>query len=669
MKIHRRNRLLAIGTSLWLLCAVACTASPPENTEESSERLPTVTESATVESEPMRESETESSVVTNQTTLPNPESNFETEIDPETAVDSLPDTESAPGADTGGITLPELEVPTETEVLTSPAETGAVDPVFSLPGGLLTDSSELALSLPDAAPEDAYILYTTDGSEPSAGGTRYRTAIAVPGDGDGTVVRAAVCDKDGEQLGHTVTMTYLRAGASSLRVVSLVTAPDNLYGDKGIFTDRTETGKAGERPVSVEIYEPNGKVLIRQDAAIRLSGAGSRSFDPANLRIIARKPASFGADADKYNGRGKFHAALFTEADDKAYDSFLLRCGGNDSLHQANANFLRMNMLRDAITNNILLQAEPLLGGSVFAQRTIPAAVYINGQYYGMLNMKEDFDENRIESMYGLPEEGIALLKGKKDGKNMYYNIESGTDADLTDWQALCTYCAEHALAPDYAEAYATVAQQIDLENFSRYYAVMLYLCNTDWPQNNTMVWRYTPTAGDRTDGKAYADGKWRAVIRDMDLCFGLHDKASQTSSTTYSMADTDTFYRITVFYRDGGYAYDPSLGLYDDTMGFQGLFDFLIRSEDFRTRFRTACEALSSEAFAALCRDEIDRYYALATPELPAHIRLWQGCGEIHADYTLRHFRDAKDDMLMFVQERPAYFQRYWEQAMTYYE
>ncbi len=543
------------------------------------------------------------------------------------------------------------------------------DPVFSLPGGLLDGPAHLTITLPAGISDGAYVVYTTDGSEPTAKGTRYNAEIPLLATTDCSVIRAAVFSADRKQLGHTVTMTYLKTGISDLRVVSLVTDPDHLYGPAGIFTDRTQTGKSGERPAAVEIIEPDGTVIVRQDAAVRLAGAGSRSFDPANLRVIARKPEAFAEDAAHYSGRGKFHAALFAESDCAAYDSFLLRTGGNDSLHQANGNFLRMNMLRDAIANNICANAEALLGGTVFAQRATPVAVYVNGVYYGMLNMKEDFDEDYVEARYGLPEEGISLLKGKKDGKTMYYNIEAGTDKDLSDWQALCAYCAEHALSSDYDEAYRTVADRLDVENFSRYYAVMLYLCNTDWPQNNTMVWRYTPTAGDGTDGKPFADGKWRAVIRDMDLCFALHDKASQTSSTTYSMADTDTFYRITVFYRDGGYRYDPSIGLYDDTMGFQGLFDFLIRSEEFRRMFRRDCEALSSEAFADLCRAEIERYYALAAPEMPAHIALWKGKGEIASAYTVRHFNAAAEDMRIFVAERPAYFKRYMKAALAYYE
>ena len=569
-------------------------------------------------------------------------------------------------ADTKTVTRPGDD--TDRNEPSTPAPSSGLDPIFSIPGGMLEQAGELALTLPKGTPDGAYIVYTADGSEPRAQGKTYTTEIPVLRDTDCTVIRAAVFDKDGQQLGHTVTATYCKAGISTLRVVSLVTDPNDLYGANGILENRTETGKAGERPVSVEIFESDGTLLIRQDAAMRLAGAGSRSFDPANLRIIARKPDTFADGEGKYSGKGKFHARLFPDSACTAYDSFLLRCGGNDSLHQARDGFLRMNMLRDAIANNVCAQAETLLGGTVFAQLTAPVAVYLNGSYYGMLNMKQDFDENLIESLYALPEDGIALLKGKKDGKSMYYHIESGTDEDLSDWQRLLAYCAENACSSHYDRAYSEVAEQLDLANFSRYYAVMLYLCNTDWPQNNTMVWRYTPTDGDGTEGKPYADGKWRAVIRDMDLCFALHDKASQSSSTTYSMADTDTFYRITVFYRDGGYAYDPSLGLYDDTMGFQGLFDFLMRSEEFRGLFIKACEALCSEEFARICRAEVDRYYALALPEIPAHIRLWKAAGEIHPRYTVQHFKAAKEDMYSFIQDRPGYFMTYLEEALAYY-
>ena len=104
----------------------------------------------------------------------------------------------------------------------------------------------------------------------------------------------------------------------------------------------------------MEIYEPDGKLMLRQDAGIRLAGSGSRSFDPASLRIIARKPDEFDETGLKYGGSGKFHADLFGDGFTE-YDRFLLRNGGNDSPHQARENFLRMNLLRDCIANEYCL--------------------------------------------------------------------------------------------------------------------------------------------------------------------------------------------------------------------------------------------------------------------------------------------------------------------------
>lgn len=574
------------------------------------------------------------------------------------------------GADETLPDLPETEVPGGDDVPTT-----LYMPRFSVPGGFLDGTARLELTLPDGCPTGALIRYTLDGSEPTAQSAVYDKPIPVLNGTESAVVRAAVF-ADGRLCGHIVTHTYLKAGVTSLRVVSLAVDPEDLYDEtSGILSNRDGSGKEWERPASIEIFDTDGTLLIRQDGGIRLSGAGSRSFDPASLRLVARKSSYFDDSGVKYDGAGKFKAALFPGEDCAAYDRFLLRNGGNDSFYQARSGFLRMNMMRDAIANNVCAALERQIGVSVFAQREVPVAVFLNGVYYGMLNMKQDFDDDLVESLYGLAAEDVTVIKGKKNGKDMYYQVESGAESELAAWQALYTYAAEHALAADYAEAYDYVSARMDVENYVWYMAVMTYLCNTDWPQNNTMVWRYTGASEETSDGAsgdsaAYADGKWRFVIRDMDLCFALHDAPSQTSSTTYTMADTDTLWRLLVFYRDGnGYTYDASTGLYADAMGFQGLFDFFMRSSDFREKFAAACEYLMSDRFTDMLTAEMDAYASQCQPEIPAHLARWQTEGKIHAAYSMQNWQASLTDMKTFVRERPGYFRTYLENAFSYYE
>ncbi len=576
-------------------------------------------------------------------------------------------TETATGSP---VTLPDGEIPTSAE----PAETvpdapevSPNSPEFSIPGGLLDAPAGLTLSLPSGAPEGSYIVFTTDSREPSAEGTRYSSAIPLLKDGDCTVVRAAVFTSGGDLWGPVTTHAYFRAGVSTLRIVSLVVDPDDLYNSRtGLLTDRSVTGRASEKPCNVQITEPDGVVIVRQDAGLRLAGAGSRSFDPASFRVTARKSESLDPDGVRYLGGGAFRAALFGGNDVAVCDKFLLRNGGNDALSQARSGFVRQTGCRDAVANNVCAALEEKAGWQVFAQREVPVVVYLNGEYYGVLNMKQDFDEDLLRRVYGLDADSVAILKGKKNGKQMWYQVETGTDADLSEWQALCAYAAAHARKSDYAEAYRYVIDRLDEDSAVQYLAVMTYLCNTDWPQNNVMVWRCDAPV----DGLPYADGRWRFVIRDMDLCFALHDKASQTSSTTYSMADTDTFERILTFYWDGkGYRYDASTGLYGDDMGMQGLFDFLLCSPVFREKLRAAAERLMSDDFAAMCDNEIDRYVSLVRPEIGTHIKTWQAAGKLSSAYSASVFRSNEKDMHVFVKDRPAHYREILENALAHYE
>ncbi|MBO4327761.1 MAG: CotH kinase family protein [Clostridia bacterium] len=544
-------------------------------------------------------------------------------------------------------------------------------PGFSAGGGVYDEPVKISLTLPENAPAGAYITYTENGDEPEAGSEKYKLELEIRGT---AVIRAAIFAKNGSQLGPITTNTYIinsangSNGSSGLRIVALAVDNDDLYSkSEGIFTNRSGTGSEWERPVSVEIYEPDGAELIHQDAGIRLAGSGSRSFDPASLRLIARNSEEFDETGTKYSGGGKFRADLFCTGFSE-YDRFLLRNGGNDSPHQARANFLRMNLLRDCIANEYCAGLSERIDISVFAQRCVPVCVYLNGEYYGMSVMKEDFDERLISEQYGLEKDKITVIKGKK----LYYQLESGDQAELNSWLELCEYAIGKALSGQggkgeqgYAEAYKYVTDKIDVDNAAAYLAVMLYLCNTDWPQNNAMVWRYT---GEKSTA-AYSDGKWRFVIRDMDLCFALHDEPSRVSKTTYSMADTDTFYRLLVFYREGkGYDFDESLGLYGDDMKLQGLFDFLLRSEEFRGKFINICNVLCSGAEAEHMVNTANSFREKAKGEIGHHIDFWKAKGEIYSAYTYSMWLRSFEDINEFVSQRPGYFQKYLEETMEFY-
>lgn len=562
----------------------------------------------------------------------------------------------------------------ETEDVTENAASGAeetteaqvklINPVFSPEGCVFSGDMTVGITIPEVAGNDFYITYTTDGSEPTCKSDKYTGKIKISGQTPCTVIRAGVFDGS-ELVGNVVTQTYLRSSENNITVVSLVTDPSNLYSSSGILQDRKTSGKASERPVSIEIFTKDGSVMLRQDAGIRLSGAGSRSFDPASFRIVAEKSGFFDPEGIKYNGGGKFKADIFGDGQTE-HDKLLLRNGGNDSTYQAREKFLRMNMSRDAVSNNFCAELEENLGVSVFAQKAIPAAVYLNGEFYAFMNLKEDFDEDLINTKFGLDKQYITALKGKKNGKEMYYKAESGNDSEISEWEKLCKFAADHGTDKNTSAAYEKIAAKLDIDNTALYFAVMTYLANTDWPQNNVMVWRYTGSSCD----SQYADGKWRFIIRDMDLCIGLHDLPSRVSNTTYSMADTDTFERLLVFYWDGnGYKFDDKYGYYGDEMGILGLFDFLLRNEEFREKFKSYCQILSSDECKKMLENHINSYLDAETETARRHITLWKSKGKIYSGYSFANFESSRGDMLEFVSDRPKYFNQYLNSMLGHYE
>ena len=106
----------------------------------------------------------------------------------------------------GGDTTDEATDPvTVTESLTD-AETEPekedtrISAVFSVKGGVYDKAQTLELSLPENAPDGAYIAYTDDCSEPDGKSKKYETPVTVC-DGETSVIRAACFSADGGYLG------------------------------------------------------------------------------------------------------------------------------------------------------------------------------------------------------------------------------------------------------------------------------------------------------------------------------------------------------------------------------------------------------------------------------------------------------------------------------------
>jgi len=322
---------------------------------------------------------------------------------------------------------------------------------------------------------DAVIYYTTDGSEP------YLTSPARPGTTavvysqplqikKTTCLRAAAI-RSGWKPSPTATQTYLFLGdivtqslnkASpgspwpsgnvngqvidygmdpdvvndpeysdlmddallSIPSVSLVTDLANLFNSsRGIYVNAGREGRDWERPVSVELVNPDGSEGFQIDAGLRIRGGFSRGGDNPkhSFRLFFR--SQYGSSSLKYPLFGSEGAEEFENVDLRTSQNYAWSL---DSSNPGEKNtFVREEFCRD-------LQRET---GRPYT-RTRYYHLYINGQYWGLYETQERSEASYAETYFGGEADDYDVIM--TDGYQTSY-----TDGTIDEWNLLWALCQE----------------------------------------------------------------------------------------------------------------------------------------------------------------------------------------------------------------------------------
>ena len=366
-------------------------------------------------------------------------------------------------------------------------------PVMSLEAGFYSGTQKVTITCADPS---AKIYYTTDGTVPTKWSSKYSAAISIS---KNTVLRA-IAISSGRKESATATATYfVNERKMTLPVVSLVTDSKNFYDDYiGIYVEG-KNGVAGmcqdhpvnwnqnwERPVHFEYFDKDLKLQVSQDAGVKIAGTCSRGNAMKSLRIIARK--QYGDNRLRYK--------FFDKKDISAFKSIVLRNGGND---------FQGTMLRDALITGLAASGSM----DVDVQALQPAAVFLNGEYLGMHNIREKVSDHFAEENYGVESDLVDLLEYKGENK-MYEDNIAIIDGDNTDFVALMKFVKNNSLAVQ--ANYDKVAAEIDIDNFIDYWIAQIYVDNEDWPMNNNKWWR--------AKGK---NTKWRWILFGTEYSCGVY--------------------------------------------------------------------------------------------------------------------------------------------------
>lgn len=375
-------------------------------------------------------------------------------------------------------------------------------PVFSKNGGFYTATQSIAFATPELGDT---IYYTLNGNEPTRTNALLYQAGSNINISRTTVVRAITVSKN-KLTSEIATQTFfINERNFNLPVVSIVTTPANLTNNLiGIYVQGTNgiTGNGmdtpanwnmdWDRPANFEFFDKNKQQHLNQEVDIAIAGGWTRKNGQKSLKIQPKK--KFG------NNRLNYDFFEATKPGNK-YKSILLRNSGNDFYY---------SMMRDAVAQSVVMKRMNL-----DYQAYEPAICFMNGEYYGIQNLRERTNDDYIYSNYGLDESEIDLLE----------SWELNTD---NRFKTLTNYVSNNNIATE--TVFNAVCEMMDMDNYISYMLTQMFFANTDWPHNNIKAWR-------KKDG-----GKWRWILYDTDFGFNLYDtNLHNFNSVTYVLGENSS--------------------------------------------------------------------------------------------------------------------------------
>lgn len=444
-------------------------------------------------------------------------------------------------------------------------------PIFSQKGGFFNTAFDLKI---DAATNDIKVYVSTDGSEPSISNlttqvyTYKNKYIQNPGDSDSplltktyrsltneepikiidktnapnslslisstwdnsptyfpkvtiakaTVVRA-VAIKSGYLPSEIVTHSYFinHNGSSSadFPVISVTIPEKNLFDyNSGFYTagksfddyrianpslksdfctpgNFSNDGDEWEMPGNFEYFDQKVQVL-NQSLSYKIHGACSRSLPYKSLRV--------------YGNNYFENFPFFNDSPELVSRNIILRNSGND---------YNGTLFRDSYIHTLVQNFK------FGIQRSKASVVYLNGEYWGIHNVRERLDKYYLNTHYGVKVDQIDLRKIVWTGPD---EIEYG---DGVHYEEMMSFLKDNNLTV--TTNYEKAKTYFDIDNLIDYQIAEIFVGNIDWPQNNVRLWRnrtetYSPFA-------SYGqDGRWRYLFYDVDKSLGMVVDANFTN-------------------------------------------------------------------------------------------------------------------------------------------
>jgi hypothetical protein len=373
-----------------------------------------------------------------------------------------------------------------------PSDGYAAAPVFSITSGIYT--SPISVSITDLNNPTATIYYTLDGSDPNENSTLWNgTPIYIF---QSKILRARSY-VNGLIPSTISSSSYLFNVHHTTPIISVISDPQNLFGPSGMF-DNPSLDLL--KNASIDYFDStlNHNLLFSRRAGIIMDGGwGSRGLPQRPFRIKFD---------DGVLGQGPISGFIIPERTNRnQYSDFMLRNGSNQYLILPHKDAAQTKMMGDG-TNN-------------YYSAWRPASVYINGEYWGLYELREKFNTEMFEIYDGAIENTIEIL-----GSSAQYGFQlRAIEGDVQNFYN--SYNLFSQINPLDTNFWTQADQYFDMIYYNDYIIGELWMNNADWGfnYNNLKIYRSNAT-----------NYSWRYIL--MDLEYGLLPNPSNDFSCGYDL-------------------------------------------------------------------------------------------------------------------------------------
>ncbi len=474
--------------------------------------------------------------------------------------------------------------PTPGSPNTNVNQTYAETPGFDQLAGFYTGSVTVTVSTMDPT---LTVYYTTNGDEPTNTSAIYTSPLTFTST---TPLRAiAYSGNSNIPPSFIKTKTFFVNETHTVPVISAVggTIPVLFGGNDNI-----------EPEGHLELFDETGDRVADAAGTYDKHGNDSWAYDQRGVDFVTRD--QFGYDyavKDKIfdnKARTKFQRIMIKAA---ANDNYSFEMGGAH--------------IRDGYVHELSQRANLEMDERTYK----PAVLYMNGQYWGLYEIREKVDDSDFtEYYYDQERKDVQYIKTWGATWARY-----GGQQALDDWGVLQNFIVNNNMAVP--ANYASVTDSLNVLSLIDYIILNTHVVCKDWLNYNTSWWR----------GKNQLGGakKWRYTLWDMDASFGHYINYTGIPNDSPNADPCDNT--------------SPSI---DDPEGHTDMLTSLLDNPDFYALYINRYADLNNTYFT--CDSMIgilDEMINVIDPEMQRQIARWGGSynGWLNNVQDLRDFINTR--------------------------